>query len=158
DWVLYTPDGLFDAPPGATRLVHYRRHDRAQQLEQFEATHQTFQLGEQLLEGKNPRLAQETADPPSVTINVPPRPDPTVAQTRLTVTLGADDCEDVRLYHNGVPIPTGWKPRARNAPGTLTFEVPVRLLPNRNRFHVMASRAGTYDSSSPVVEVDYAGP
>src|SRR5262249_41803106 len=64
----------------------------------------------------------------------------------------------VRLYHNGVPIPTGWKPRAKNAPGALTFEVPVRLLPNRNRFHVMASRAGTYDSSSPVVEVDYAGP
>ena len=40
----------------------------------------------------------------------------------------------------------------------MKFDVTVRLVPNRNRFYVMASRENVYDSCSKVVEVDYQGP
>jgi WD40 repeat protein/uncharacterized caspase-like protein len=158
DWVFHTPDGLFDASPTAARLVHYRRQDRPQQLDQFDETHKTFRLSEQLLEGKNPRLTQQPDDPPPVAITAPPRSDPTLPEVRLTITLGATDLKDVRLYHNDVVIPTGWGAGPQRQPGKLSHDLTVRLVPNRNRFHVMASREGAYDSSSNVVEVDYTGP
>ncbi|HZW32076.1 MAG TPA: WD40 repeat domain-containing protein, partial [Isosphaeraceae bacterium] len=158
DWVFHTPDGLFDASPAAGKLVHYRRKDRPQQLDQFDETHKTFRLSEQLLEGKNPRLTQQPDDPPAVSITAPPRSDPTLPEVRLTITLGASDLKDVRLYHNDVVIPTGWGAGPQRQPGKLSHDVTVRLIPNRNRFQVMASREGAYDSSSNVVEVDYTGP
>jgi WD40 repeat protein/uncharacterized caspase-like protein len=163
DWVLYTPDGLYDAPPTATKLVQYRRQDRPQQLDQFEKTHSTFRLSEQLLRGENPRLQRQPEEPPPVSISVPPRSDPTIPQTRLTITLGANDpkeIRDVRLYHNDILVPCGWDEHRVRLPKTASFDVVVRLLPKpkRNRFYVMASRDGAYDSCSPVVEVDYTGP
>ena len=38
------------------------------------------------------------------------------------------------------------------------MEVPVKLVTGNNRFYVMASRTGDYDSCSRVVEVDYEAP
>ena len=84
DWVLYTPEGYFDASAEATRLVHYRRPavaawpgrggprpragrlavglrslEEAGQLDQLAATHNIFGLGEQLLRGEVARPEAE---------------------------------------------------------------------------------------------------
>ena len=58
-------------------------------------------------------------------------------------------------YHNDVLIPSGLKEAQK--PPTREIEVPVRLVPNRNRFYVMASQDGAFDSRSEDVEVDYIG-
>jgi WD40 repeat protein len=161
DWVLYTPEGRYDAPPSATALVRFRRHNRPLLVDQFEKTHNTFRLSERMLQGEDPRLGREPEEPPPVSISVPPRTDPTTPRTRVTITLGARDAkeiQDVRLYQNDVPIPCGWEAQRQHPSPDLSFEVDVRLAPNRNRFYVMASREGAYDSCSKVVEVDYAGP
>ena len=86
---------------------------------------------------------------------MPPRSDPTLSKSRLTITLGAADFQDVRLYHNDVPIPITWN---QNGPRPMSLDVTVTLAPNRNRFYVMASRENVYDSCSKVVEVDYQAP
>jgi WD40 repeat protein/uncharacterized caspase-like protein len=157
DWVFYTPDGRYDAPPSATKLVKYRRRDQAMLLDRFEKTHNEFRLAEQLLTGADQRLTAEPADPAPVTISAPPRPDTSLPETKLTITLGANDLKDVRLYHNDVVIPCGFNDkRARGQ--DLSLDVAVRLLPARNRFYVMASQEGAYDSCSNVLEVDYDGP
>ena len=83
------------------------------------------------------------------------RPDPTLPETELTVSLGGADLKDVRLYHNDRPIPTAWPSRKPFPP---QFPVRVRLLKGTNRFYAMASRDGTYDSRSDEVEVSYDGP
>jgi WD40 repeat protein len=161
DWVLFTPDGRYDAPPSATKLVQYRRHDRPLLLDQFERTHHAFRLSESLLAGEDPRLQREPDEPPPVSISVPPRADPATPQTRLTITVGARDAKelkDVRLYHNDVLIPCGWEERRARLGEDMSFDVVVRLAPKKNRFYAMCTREGAYDSCSKVVEVDYTGP
>jgi WD40 repeat protein/uncharacterized caspase-like protein len=184
DWVVYTPEGLFDASAAATKLVHYRRPgpshpagqrnpdrdgkpgpfavglrrlDDAGQLDQLAATHYVFDLGENLLGGGVPEEKPKPREPAPIAIRVPPRTDPTRPDVRLTITLAADDFRDVRLYHNDVPIPTGWDDAVRrgNAAGPVSLDVPVKLVSGENRFYVMASQAGAYDSCSGVVEMDY---
>ena len=61
-----------------------------------------------------------------------------------------------RLYHNDVLIPWGLKEGQK--PPSREIKVPVRLVPNRNRFYVMASQDGAFDSRSEEVVVDYVGP
>jgi WD40 repeat protein len=153
DWVFYTPDGRYDAPPSATNLVRYRRQDQPLSLDRFEKTHNEFRLAEGLLGATTRPVSAEPADPPPVTISSPPRPDDSLPDTKLTITLGAQDLRDVRLYHNDVLIPCGFdEQQARR--GNLSFDVVVRLVPDRNRFYVMASQEGAYDSASNVVDVD----
>ena len=105
EWVFYTPDGLYDAPPAATRLVQYRRQDRPHSLDQFERTNNEYGLSERLLAGEKPRAAPRAAEPPPIALNVPPRSDPALPSAKLTITLGANDLKDIRLYHNDVLVP-----------------------------------------------------
>jgi serine/threonine protein kinase/WD40 repeat protein len=158
DWVFFTPDGTFDATATADRLVRFRRQDRPQWLDQFEGTHRAFRLGEDLVEGRNPQPTRHPGEPPPVALSRAPRSDPSLPEARLTIALGAAELEDVRLYHNDVPIPAGRDSGGPWRPEELDREIVVRLAPNRNRFYVMASRAGAYDNRSNVVEVDYHGP
>ncbi len=183
NWVLYTPEGLYDASASATKLVHYRRPgsshpavqrdrnrdekpgqfavglrrlDEAGQLDQLATTHYRFGLGEEILSGEIPRMKEIPHQPAPITIRVPPRTDPKQSEIRLTITLGAEDFQEVRLYHNDVPIPTGWDAGPKRGPeaGPSSLDVPVRLVSGENRFYVMASQAGAYDSCSGVVEVE----
>ena len=156
DWVLYTPDGHYDASTNGTKLVRFRVNDQGRPLDQFEKTLFTVQLSEQLLNRETPQVTQQPQDPPPVSIVVPPPPDPAKPETTVKITLTSDDVSDVRLYHNDVLIPSGLKEAQK--PPAREIEVPVRLVPNRNRFYVMASQDGAFDSRSEVVEVDYAGP
>ncbi|MGP0064270.1 MAG: caspase family protein [Isosphaeraceae bacterium] len=180
EWVLYTPDGLYDSSAEATKLVQYRRpgastaparrdrgpepaglavglrrQEEAGQLDQLAATHNVYGLGEQLLRGEIPSL-KKPEEPPPIAIAAPTRTDPKKPEARLTITLGAADFRDVRLYHNDVPIPSAWD--IGKGPRPLSVDVNLTLLPGNNRFYVMAGRDGAYDSCSRVVELDYEAP
>jgi WD40 repeat protein len=155
DWVLYTPDGHFDASPAGRDLVRFRMGDRGHALEQFDGTAlYSFDLTDHLREGR-PLVPARLDPPPPLAIDPPAQDDPTVPQTRLRISLGAADFRDVRLYHNGVPIPSGLEETAPPLPEQ--FDVRVRLLPGINRFYVMASRDGAFDSRSAEVEIPYEG-
>ncbi len=156
DWVLYTPDGHYDASTNGTKLVRFRINDQGRPLDQFEKTLFTVQLSDQLLNNETPRVTQQPQDPPPVSIVVPPPPDPAKPDTKVTITMTSDELYDLRLYHNDVLIPSGLKEAQK--PPAREIEVPVRLVPNRNRFYVMASQDGAFDSRSEDVEVDYIGP
>jgi WD40 repeat protein len=154
DWVLYTPDGRYDAPATAARRVRYRLRDQAAPLGQFGSPHNVSRLGELLLKGEK----AQPEGPPPISIGVPPRLDPGSPETRLTISLGSRDLQDVRLYCNDVPVPCGWERHRGRLAEDLSFEVIVRLAPGRNRFYVTARREGASDSRSDVVEVDYVEP
>jgi WD40 repeat protein/uncharacterized caspase-like protein len=183
DWVLYTPEGLFDASAEATKLVHYRRPaptgaaapagrgrepgelavglrrlEEAGQLDQLAATHSVYGLGERLMRGEIPDLKPKSEEAPPIAISAATRTDPTRPEARLTIALGSDEFQDVRLYHNDVPIPSGWAPGPGRDRRAKPLEVPVTLVGGSNRFYVMASRADAYDSCSHVVELDYQAP
>jgi hypothetical protein len=156
DWVLYTPDGHFDATQSGRELVRFRQEDTAHSMEQFDSTKlYTFELSELFRSG---RLAEPTRlqPPPPVAIDSPQRADPAQPETRLTISLGSPDLKDVRLYHNGIPIPSGQEDT--QPPFPEQFTVQVRLLPGTNRFYAMASRDGAFDSRSSEIEIPYEGP
>ena len=153
DWVFYTPDGLFDAPRTATRLVKFRRRDRPQSLNQFEKSHFEFGLSERLLSGEEPRAVPNPEEPPPICVSVPLRFDPSLPSVKLTISLRSNDMKDIRLYHNDVLVPyQGVGPKNETS-----IEVDARLVPDRNLFYAMASREGAYDSCSNTVQVDYTG-
>ncbi|MFO0890567.1 MAG: WD40 repeat domain-containing protein [Isosphaeraceae bacterium] len=155
EWVLFTPDGHFDSSEDGRRLVRFRRGEAGRDLEQFDDTAlYSLELTDSLRSGRSlePVPLQE---PPPVAIDPPTRDDPTLAETRLRISLSAGDLRDVRIYHNGVPIPSGLEPAGPPLPDR--HEVPVRLVPGANRFYAMAGREGAYDSRSEEVEVVFEG-
>jgi WD40 repeat protein len=155
EWVLYTPDGHFDASQGGRELVRFRQADNAHPMEQFDSTKlYTFELSELLRSG---RIAEATQlePPPPVAIDPPLRTNPAQPETQLTISLGSPDLKDVRLYHNGIPVPSGQEDAQPPLPDQ--FTVPVRLLPGTNRFYAMASRDGTFDCRSSEVEIPFDG-
>ena len=111
-------------------------------MEQFDSTQlYTFELSELLRSG---RLAEPAnlAPPPPVAIDPPLRDDPAQPETQLKISLSSADLKDIRLYHNGIPIPSGLEDVLPPFPDQ--FTVPVRLLPGTNRFYAMASRDGAF--------------
>jgi WD40 repeat protein/uncharacterized caspase-like protein len=155
DWVLYTPDGHFDASEAGRELVRFRQGEHGHTLEQLDSTKlYSFELTDHLRSGR-PLEPADLAAPPPVVIDPPLRDDPTQPETKLTVLLGAADLKDVRLYHNGVPIPSGLEDARLPLPDR--FDVNVRLLPGTNRFYAMASRDGAFDSRSEELEIAYDG-
>lgn len=155
DWVLYTPDGHFDASEAGRELVRFRQGDHGHSLEQFDGTKlYAFELTDHLRSGRPLEPARLDAPPP-VAIDAPLREDLALPETKLTILLGAADFKDVRLYHNGVPIPSGLEDASPPLPDR--FDVRVRLLPGLNRFYAMASREGAFDSRSQELEIPYEG-
>ena len=182
DWVLYTPEGFFDASAEATRLVHYRRPasiaggraagsrprsglavgrrpesrgGRSARPARREAEH--LRARRAALAGRGPGQKPASEGAPPITISwrrpaIRPRP-----EALLKIKMAADNFEEVRLYHNDVPIPSGWDPARKPGPGAgpPSLDVPVKLVSGINRFYAMASRKDAYDSCSRVVEVNY---
>jgi WD40 repeat protein len=155
-WVLYTPDGHFDASPKGRELVRFRQGDLGLRMEQFDSTKlYSFDLTDNLRSGR-PLEPASLQQPPPLAIDPPPRNDPKVPQTRLTLSLGSMELKDVRLYHNGVPVSVGLEGAA--APLPERTQIAVRLVPGMNRFYAMASQDGAFDSRSQEVEIVYDGP
>lgn len=154
-WVLYTPDGHFDASPEGRELVRFRQGNLGLRMEQFDSTRlYSFDLTDNLRYGR-PVEPAPLQQPPPLAIDPPPQVDPKVPETRLTVSLGSKDLKDLRLYHNGVPVTGGLEDASEPLPERK--EIAVRLVRGVNRFYAMASQEGAFDSRSQEVEIDYEG-
>jgi WD40 repeat protein/uncharacterized caspase-like protein len=164
DWVVYTPEGQFDASARGRPLVRLRHTEQARGLEQFDETkHFSFDLGERLLARRPTDTVANLAEPPPITIEPPTLLEPGKPDTELTVILGSRDQKDIRLYHNNVPIKTGLESIEAAAPATSLgrITVPVRLVKGINEFYAMATttgRDGSFDSKSPEIRISYDGP
>ena len=137
-----------------------RAVEESGQLDHHAAKRNIFGLGEQLLRGVAPGQEPASEAAPPITISVAPPSKPAAAEALLNIKMAADDFEEVRLYHNDVPIPSGWDPARKPGPGAEppSLDVPVKLVSGANRFYAMASRRDDYDSCSRVVEVNYEVP
>ena len=92
------------------------------QLDQLAAKQNIFGLGEQLLRGEAPGQKPASEAAPPITISVAPPANPAAAEALLKIKMAADDFEEVRLYHNDVPIPSGWDPARKPAAGGRSAE------------------------------------
>ena len=151
-WVVYTPDGLFDSAVDGERQVTWLRRGEVLPLEQYYDTAHVFALADRLRRGDRPAAPGFPADPaPRVAIDRPVAAVADKAETSLTIHVGPPGAENLRLYHNGVPI-LG-EGELLPAPSAARTTVSVRLTKGVNRFYAMASRPGAIDGRSNEVEV-----
>jgi len=156
DWVVYTPEGRFDASGKGRELVRFRRKEQARLLDQFDDSLYAFQLGEQLRQGRSFGDPPSLDEPPPLAIDRPRRSDDSSPEAEIVVSLGSEDLRDLRIYQNDVPISTGVEEGAARPVGSL--RIPVHLVRGSNRFYAMASRPNAFDSRSPEIEISYNGP
>ena len=157
NWVLFTPEGRFDASPAGRELVRYRDGDASRPLEQYDGMLYTFRLAARLREGLPPVPEPKLPQPATLTIMPPVRDNPDDPSVNLTVALdGTEGLTDLRLYHNGVPIPTRLEEKPGPPPPRIS--VKVHLMKGLNRFYAMASREGAPDGRSSEIEIRYNGP
>lgn len=159
EWVLFTPDGHFDASARGRELVRFRLGGAARAMEQFDETPlYTFDLGERLVSATAAERVAGLVEPPPLAIETARRGDATRPDAEVTVSLGSPTMKDVRLYQNNVPIASGLEAAGGNE---AKVSVPVRLVKGSNQFYAMATAPageGSFDSRSPEVVLPYEGP
>ena len=165
DWVVFTPDGHFDASAKGRQLLRFRNGDQARLMDQFDETKlYSFDLGETLLASKPHQTVPALEAPAPISIELPNQVDPSKPETEVTILLGGRGQKDVRLYHNDSPIGADLETEALASPGATNqpgrIKVPVKLVKGSNRFYAMATTAsqeGSFDSRSTAIELSYLG-
>lgn len=155
DWVVTTPDGLFDGSPGGQRLMEWRIGDRLFALDQFFNEFYTPGLLGRVLGMRKADAAGEVAVPrPLVALPVPPRVQilsPTSGQNASTeqvdvkvqVTEQGGGLSAPALYLNGHRISDA----QRRAGSDGTYGWQVKLVAGANRLRATAfNREGTVES------------
>lgn len=157
DWVAFTPQGQFDSSPGAERRVAWRVGGAIMPLDQLYEGYRAFRLTDSLRRGTQPEIAfAYTFDvpPPALAIDRPP---PTSArrEVELSVTLGDDQLDELRLYLNGVPVREGGDFVRRDPFHRRRYLVKATLRKGTNRLYVMGRRAveGAVSGRSNTVEI-----
>ena len=151
DWVFFTPGGYFDASAAGEHLVKFRIREEAKPMVGCKTDLFRRGLGSQMLDGKALASTGEFEDSPPISIVQPLRPDSSLPETELEITLGEAGWSDVTLFHNDRPIETGLE--RRKPPIT----VKTRLVKGVNRFTVMAQGEKAGISLSDPVQVAYDG-
>ena len=81
DWVLYTPDGHFDASEAGRELVRFRQGDHGHALEQFDGTEALRLRADRPSPLRTAaRAGPRSTTPPPVAIDPPLRDDPAAAR------------------------------------------------------------------------------
>lgn len=124
DWVVQTPDGLFDGTPGGWSKIVWRFSDRTDDVAPVEAYFSDFfspGLLADIFAGKRPKAASTIASKdrrlPKVRLSVDvatTAPSPTARSVDLRIDVenatgqddpaGAPGARDVRLFHNGTLV------------------------------------------------------
>ncbi len=163
DWVVFTPDGLFDASPEGERSVTWR-HESARgvrsaprtaiaRLEQFREQRFVFDLAATLSHGEDPTAPARVpeAPPPQLILEPVSTLGPGRRQVDVQIRVSEAGITDLRLYHNGVAVFADQKPGDRTVTATLT------LVSGPNRIYALAGREGSIDGRSKELLLNYDG-
>jgi WD40 repeat protein len=161
DWVVVTPDGLFDgSEQGTEKLVAWRIRNRTYPLNRFFADYFTPGLLARLLAGERPRPTLELAAlklPPDVRVTSPTAGS-VFKQERVAVTVEATEqgggVAEVRLYHNGKLV--GTRPGAPGATSAYAFA--IDLIPGENLIQASALSQDRIESKDDGARVTYEAP
>lgn len=151
DWLVVSPDGLFDGSPAVWNRALWRFGGDTFNVAPLETYFREFYepgLLEAALAGQRlpaPReLAAVDRRLPSVTITATPAADE--AKLRLEIANGGAGARDLRLMRNGVMV-RKWAGDLLRGKASAVLEASVPLLPGNNRFSAHAFNAA--DLKSP---------
>ncbi len=158
DWVVYTPEGLYDASPAGERRVAWRPDPNigdgefVARLDQLREQRHVFDLADRLARAEDvPAAAIPAGKPARVELEPIVAFDPKKRRVELEVRLDDPDVEDVRLYQNGVAIPGELR---REGDG---FRASVTLVGGDNAVYALAGKPGAIDARSNRLDLHYEG-
>jgi WD40 repeat protein len=147
----------FDSSLGGELGVSFIDGDQVRMLDQFGQENRLLALTDFLRRADIPAPPQDVpardAEPPRIAIEPPPHRLSQAPADRLTLSLGTQPIQELRLYQNTIPIeiePATWQGRSE-------VTVPVTLLKGQNRFYAMASIPNALDGRSNEVDLVYRG-
>ncbi len=176
EWVVFTPDGLFDGSAAGERRVTWRLDPKwwvgegdglVARLDQLGRHFRRLDLAESLRRGERPEAPARDllAAPPRVILEPVAARDPRQRHVVLRARL-SDSKTNLSLYHNGIPVPAEFKSEGSG----VIAEATVTLIGGKkNRIHAMA-RGGPekrpddslamipIDGLSNTLELEYDGP
>jgi WD40 repeat protein len=158
DWLVITPDGLFDGTPGAWRQILWRFRDNlfdVAPVEMFFNEYYRPGLLSELMAGGRPQAPRDIAGVdrrvPHVEVKFPGTPPATPAAERnmtlqVVVRESPPDARhprgsgarDVRLFRNGALVKHWPRVRSPAAGGNIALEARVAILAGENRFTAYA--------------------
>lgn len=144
NWAVISPNGLFDASPGAMRMLYWVVGDEIIDLDQVKNRNWVPGLLGKLLKGqpvpKGEGFPVERMFP-LITVQAPPSGS-TIAT--ITMTRRGGGIGDVRLYVNGAPVPIKLDPAAlaRSPKPTISVDLAGFFSPGKpNELQAIASNA-----------------
>jgi WD40 repeat protein len=148
----------FDSSLGGELGVSFIDGDQVRMLDQFGQESRLLALTDFLRRADVPQPPQDVpardSEPPRIAIEPPQHRLSQASSDQLTVSLGMQPIQELRLYQNTVPIeiePATWQGRSE-------VTIPVTLLKGQNRFYAMASIPNALDGRSNEVDLVYRGP
>ncbi|HLL76358.1 MAG TPA: caspase family protein [Pyrinomonadaceae bacterium] len=165
DWLVVTPDGLFDGSPRAWGLVLWRFGANSFDVLPAEAFFNEFfhpGLLADLLAGRRPKAARDIATrdrrQPELKISTAggPAPDVTAGarevSVRVEVTKAEAGARDVRLFRNGSLV-RAWRGDVLGGRRSHALEAAVPLVAGENRFTAYAFNRDNVKSADAVLTV-----
>jgi WD40 repeat protein len=165
DWLVITPDGLFDGSPNATRLVSYRKAGTLDfvPLERYGKHYFRSGLLAQIFQGRNiiATVPVSKALPPKVRITSPVTRDAKEGKLEVraeAASMGEHPVKEFRLLLDGRPVggSGGMKPVKEPKLGEVRESWTVELTPGKHTLKVLADSAYSQGASDEV-EVRYVG-
>jgi hypothetical protein len=174
DWVVFTPNGLFDGSAAGERRVTWRLDPKwwvgvgdglVARLDQLAGRFRVLDLADTLSRGAAPEApSRDMPAPPQVVLEPVAPPSPRQRQVAVRARLSEPGAR-LRIYHNGVPVPADLQADGSVAEATVTL-----IGGKKNRIYAMASReterrpAGplpepaSIDGLSNILDLEYNGP
>jgi hypothetical protein len=164
DWLVVTPDGLFDGSAGGRQKVSYRLpgSNRVVPVDRFFEFCYRPGLLPQVLAGQRPRPAADFFKAAAPTVRfVSSLPGGELNDPKLELTLEVEDQGGGKtapvLRHNGTRVESTAPPRIDGK--RLRQDFAVLLVPGENRLTAVASSGNNAFESDPAeIVVRYAGP
>ena len=169
DWLVVTPDGLFDGPPSAFNKLLWRFSDRLEDVAPGEVFFNEFYrpgLLADIMDGRKPRAPRNIAEidrrQPRVALTVPPGPE---AQGTVAVKVRVSEApptgarrsgsgaRDVRLFRNGSLVRV-WRGDVVTGKGPRELEARVTVVAGENRFTAYAFNRDNVKSADAVAMVE----
>ena len=163
DWLVVTPDGLFDGSPAGWGQILWRFSPNTFDVSPVEIFFNEYfypGLLPDLLAGKKPRVATDVSQKdrrqPKLKVSIGDGQSAANVSTRevkvkVNITEAPAGARDVRLFRNGSLV-KAWRGDALKGQPSATLETTVRLVAGQNQFTAYAFNRDNVKSADAVLE------
>ncbi|HEY5883975.1 MAG TPA: caspase family protein [Pyrinomonadaceae bacterium] len=159
DWLVVSPNGLFDGSPGGWNQILWRFSPALLDVSPVEIFfNEYFHPGllPDIVAGKNPTVAVDISRKdrrqPKVSLDVSDSPSERTAKVKINITDAPAGARDLRLFRNGSLVKV-WRGDVLHGQTTGTFETSARIVAGANQFTAYAFNRDNVKSSDATVSV-----